>query len=331
MALMTNMMRKRKLNELIASWVEYRDTIARHAGQGEATPEQERRFLELKATIAARLPLLNEFSTGHGTVNQELAANVRGMTDLMNRYLTLNSNGAFDEKAREEFMSKWHSHFLFMNRFKELPGHAPQQRSRLTPAPVSGSSPYSTWGGRRLVSGIFDNWVTRFAVRAAVVIILVVIAARLTNFDFANAGDSAKRIYNEWWGPSSPPQVAAAITKNATKTHAGTIDQSVNASSTGQVPAEKATTTKKKAGNVVMIGPGSENRGKHSVDGTGAFKAPEGPNPLHKAVAFIRDITPRPLREFMSPVTQQWGVEATIAFVGVGLLLVAYMLFGRAR
>ena len=328
MALMTDMFRRRKLNELISSWVEYRDMVARHAGHTQATPDQEQAFLELKASISSRMPLLSEFAAGQGSLNQELQAHVRGMTDLMNRYLTLNTNGSFTDAEREDFMTKWHSHFLYLNRFKGIQAQGSREnRGRASVAPMSGSMPYSTWGGRRLVSGLFDNWLTRFVVRAAIVVILVVIAARLTNFDFSNAGESAKRIYNEWWGPrgTSSGQVAVVVPNpQAGKTEA-TTPKTNSAGTTALTDKEK------KSNSTVMIGPGSSNRAKYRVDGTGNFVAPQGPNPLQKALSVIHDITPRPLRDFMHPVTEQWGVEATVALVGVGLLLVAYMLFGRAR
>jgi hypothetical protein len=328
MAIVNDMMRRKRLNELISSWVEYRDMIARHAGQGQATPEQERKFLDLKAEIAARIPLLQEFS-GHGGLNQELQGHVRGMTDLMNRYLTLNPNGQFTDAEREDFMSRWHAHFLYLNRFKGMQGQ-PQakQKSRLHAAPMSGSNPYATWGGRRLITGMFDNWMTRFVIRASIIVILVTIAVRLTNFDFANAGESVKRIRDQWWGPSgsSNANVAVVVPDDAAK-KPGTSGTGADNASTTTKPPSKPTTGR----NAVIIGPGSGERPKHSVDGSGVFKPPQGANPLQKAVAVIRDITPRPLREFMRPVTNQWGVEATVAMVGVGLLLVAYMLFGRAR
>src|SRR5512140_318180 len=155
MPFVNDMMRRRRLNELIASWVEYRDMISRHAGQGPTAPEQEKHYLDLQASIAERLPILQEFAAGHGqgSLNQDVQSQIRGITEFMNHHQDLSGNGSFDDAGRQAFMTRWHSYFLFMNRFKGMQNKTQHRTLRDVYSPIA--SPTPTWGGRRLVAGIF--------------------------------------------------------------------------------------------------------------------------------------------------------------------------------
>ena len=108
------MSRTRKLDRLIEQWIEYRDTVSRLGGQPGATPDQERLFLELKASLAGLMPMLQD-SLSQGGLNTEAQSNVRGMTVLMNGQVSLSGHTPGDD-----FLNRWHTHYLYLNKYKGM-------------------------------------------------------------------------------------------------------------------------------------------------------------------------------------------------------------------
>jgi hypothetical protein len=344
MQFMDRMTRRRKLDRLIEQWIEYRDMVSRHGGQSSVSPEQEKLFLTLKATISGLLPILQDGQPG--APNTEAQTNARGMTDLMNLQLSLSGVSPGDD-----FLNRWHAHYLYLNKYKGQREHAPaafQHRSGAIPgAPASmpGDSYYKGGFARRYIRPLFDNWFTKFVVRLAVVAGLVLLVAKVLNVDLTQVPGAAQRTWSEWWAPAEPTAQGPVSTgrkavdsaRGSTVTHQDRIDETVQGSTgTGAATGGGAgPIAAKPAGGVrqeraVRINqPRPQER--FSVDGTDVFVPPSTPAIVPKAKGFFGGLIPRPLKEFFNPVTQRYGVEVTVAMVGIGLLLVAYMLFGRAR
>lgn len=120
-----------KLRQLIRGWVEFREIVTGSLGAQSVTPEQEERFMRVKAQIASRLPHLA--TLGSGTMAQEAQKQIGFMTDLLNRYRTLRLDAPPGARDREEFDRIWHQHFIFLNKMKgaqrapaaRYPGHGP--------------------------------------------------------------------------------------------------------------------------------------------------------------------------------------------------------------
>ncbi|HEX7879073.1 MAG TPA: hypothetical protein VF720_06665 [Candidatus Eisenbacteria bacterium] len=357
MQFVDRMSRNRKLDRLIENWIEYRDTVSRLGGQAGATPEQERQFLELKASIAASLPFIAE-SNGSGSLNTEAQANVRGMTDLMNSQLSLASHLPGDD-----FLNRWHTHYLYLNRFKGMAQSArPMHRAGggAAPASMPGDNYYKGDFGRRYIRPIFNNWLTRFVVRLAVVAGLIILVAKVLNVDLNRAPEWGKQVASDWWGPGSgnstssstnttggrapagplnaPKDTRASVNKS-TRTHQDAMDSAIEGAEradgsgggAGPVAAVKPGQGKPVSGNrTVTINSGPRNT-KYSPDGSNVFQPPATPGVVNDAKVVANRLVPRPVKDFFQPVTSRYGVEVTVAMVGIGLLLVAYMIFGRAR
>jgi hypothetical protein len=108
-----------KLRDLIRSWVEFRGIVTDSFGAQTVTPEQEDRFLQVKARIARRLPHLTVSATG--VLAQEAQKQASLMTELLNRYRTLKHEAPPAQREREEFDRIWHQHFIFLNKMKGAP------------------------------------------------------------------------------------------------------------------------------------------------------------------------------------------------------------------
>ena len=108
-----------RLRELIRSWVAFREVVMGSLGSQTITPEQEERFMRVKARIASRLPLLT--SAASGPLSQEAVKQVGLMTELLNRYRTLRQDVPPTQRDREEFDRIWHHHFIFLNKVKGAP------------------------------------------------------------------------------------------------------------------------------------------------------------------------------------------------------------------
>ena len=330
MSFIDQLSRRRGLNRLIDQWVEYRDMVSRWSGQEGIPPEAERTFLELKASIAARLPLLQD-GQGPGSISSEAQSQAKGMVELMNGQLALVGEG-----PASDFLNRWHAHYLYLHRFKGQDRHPARPRHVSgAPASMPGDNYYRGSWLYRTLRGLFDNWFTRFVVRLAVVAGLVILVARVLDIDLRHAPEWGRRVAAEWWGPAQPtsgggPTGAVGQTRQAVGNATRAAEQKVEA---GMRAAEGKAAEKPPAGtgrNVVTIN-GGQPQVKHSVNGTGVFQPPPTPAVIPKARAFFSQFVPRPVREFFHPVSERYGVELTVAMIGIAMLLIAYMIFGRAR
>jgi hypothetical protein len=345
MQFVDRMTRKRKLDRLIEQWIEYRDMVSRYGGQSGVAPEQEKVFLSLKATIAGLLPILQDSQPG--APNTEAQSNVRGMTDLMNVQLSLAGVSPGDD-----FLNRWHAHYLYLNKHKGQREHAPAAYRHHgggvipgAPASMPGDSYYKGGFARRYIRPLFDNWFTKFVVRMAVVAGLVLLVAKVLNVDLNQVPGAAQRTWSSWWAPAEPTtsgpvgtgRRAVDSARSSTVTHQDRIDQTVQGSTgTGAATGGGAGPIAARPGGGVrqdravrINQPRPQER--FSVDGTDVFVPPSTPAIVPKAKGFFGGLIPRPVKDLFSPVTERYGVEVTVAMVGIGLLLVAYMLFGRAR
>jgi hypothetical protein len=324
MTIMGRLVQRKKLDGLIASWVQYRDMVTRHTGDSSATPEEERQFLELKGLISSLLPLLVK-TVSPGGLHQEVENQVRGMTDLMNRSLTLGGDGSTRPADWNEFLARWHTHYLYLNRFK---GQERERgpRPKAPRAPVSGTPAADV---HRTVRGLFDNWLTKFVVKVAVLFAMVVLGAKILNVDLSKAPEWGKSVARDWWGPER--DLSAKTGPGGASPAAGTTQAGTNARSPagGSTPAKENATAGQD--RTIRIG-GSPRSTPYSVDGQETVAAPPLPKAFGKLKEALKRVVPRPLKEgFLQPLYSQYGVEATVAMVGILLLLVAYMVFGRAR
>jgi len=345
MQFLDRMSRNRKLDRFMEQWIEYRDTVSRLGGQAGVTPEQERQFLALKASLSESLPSLQD-SHNQGSLNTEAQANVRGMTDLMNGQISLGGVTPGDD-----FLNRWHTHYLYLNKYKGMAQSTRSARSvggSAAPSSMPGDGFYKGGFTHRYIRPIFNNWLTRFVVRLAVVAGLIILVAKVLNVDLRQAPQWGQQVAHDWWGPGSTtpsgtaggPLNAPKTTTNAvgksTRTHQDAMDSAVNGAEkadgsgggSGPIAAKKPGTV---TGNRAITINGGDRNAKYSPDGSDIFKPPQTPGVITDTGAAINRLIPRPVKEFLSPVTQKYGVEVTVAMVGIGLLLLAYMIFGRAR
>ena len=345
MQFVDRMSRNRKLDRLIEQWVEYRDTVSRLGGQAGATPEQERQFLTLKASISEYLPMLQD-GQSQGSVNTEAQANVRGMTDLMNGQLSLSGHTPGDD-----FLNRWHTHYLYLNKYKGMAHTARPARTlggSSAPASMPGDAYYRGGFAHRFIRPIFNNWLTRFVVRLAVVAGLIILVAKVLNVDLRQAPQWGQQVAHDWWGPGSgtptgatggplnAPKTATNSAGKSTRTHQDAMDSAVKGAETadgsgggsGPIAAKKPGAVTSNRTFTINGGP---RNARYSPDGSDIFTPPPTPGIVTDAGATVNRLIPRPIKEFLSPVTQKYGVEVTVAMIGIGLLLLAYMIFGRAR
>lgn len=300
MSFLDRMARRRRLDRLIEQWVEYRDTVTRWAGPADPPPEVERKFLELKAMIAAGLAPLHGPAVP-GPAGGEAASHARGMTELMNGQPTLSHGSPGDD-----FLNRWHAHYLYLHRFRE---QAPSATGPLAASRAPASMPVASGaGGRtssRVIRGLFDNWLTRFLVRAAIVAGLVVLVAQVLHVDLRRLPEWGRRVAAGW--ESSAPATTAVK------------------------PAGRPTAPPAAAGDRTIRINAARPAGKHSVDDSGIFQPPPAPEFVPKVKRLLQKAIPGPLRDFLRPVSQRYGVELTVAMFGILMLLLAYMIFGRVR
>jgi hypothetical protein len=109
---------RRRLQQLIDKWTEYRSLVLNRMGAPNLQNEEEKRFLNLKGKIAEDLTGLS--LSLQPSLAQEVQGHMRGITQLMGRYPTLFTDGPLDEQNRAEFERSWHDHFLFFNRLKGI-------------------------------------------------------------------------------------------------------------------------------------------------------------------------------------------------------------------
>ena len=74
---------KRKVKNLIQTWVRFGDFLKTSLGREDVQQAQEEEFLRLKAKIAHLLPVLTVVERGRATDPEALAA-VRDITEMLN-------------------------------------------------------------------------------------------------------------------------------------------------------------------------------------------------------------------------------------------------------
>jgi hypothetical protein len=157
-----------RLRELIRGWVEFREIVVSSLGAQSVTPEQEERFMRVKARIASRLPLLT--AAGSGPIAQEAQKQVGFMTDLLNRYRTLRLEAPPGQRDREEFDRIWHQHFIFLNKMKGVQRAAAPRHSGHGAGVPTGMPRHRT---RRRVPGLgLLGFVFRIGVFALVIYLI---------------------------------------------------------------------------------------------------------------------------------------------------------------
>jgi hypothetical protein len=161
---------QRKLQGLIGDWQVFRDAVLRTDKATAITPEEENRFLKIKARIAVQLPLL----TGNvpRTLAKEAGDHAQQMTHLLNRYEKLSSEQLKLEEEREKFDHFWHQTYVFLNKLKGvgLAGERPMPRKGpATTAGVPGKKP------RRAIPG---TWLFKFVIRLGLIVLAIFLLGR---------------------------------------------------------------------------------------------------------------------------------------------------------
>jgi hypothetical protein len=162
---------KRKLQNLIDDWGKLRDVVLRAEGVPSVLPSEERRFLELKGGIAARLTMLDGAPR---SLSQEAQNISQLMTGLLNRYERLDSDHLKSEQERAKFESFWHQCFVFLSKLKGVDlADASPARSAKAPIPAPAGVPR-----RRIGRSIPGAWAFRFVLRVAVIAVAVYLLGR---------------------------------------------------------------------------------------------------------------------------------------------------------
>lgn len=299
----------RRLDDLIAGWIEYRDRVAAQVARGSATPDEEREFLELKGRIAASLPCLSG-AFPPGSLNHELQQHSRGMTELLNRYVRLSGDGAPSESNQGEFVSRWQAHYLYLNKFKGLQAARPPVPAR-SRAPVSGIPVTLV---RRPLQRLFGHALMRFAVKSAVLLGLLLLGSRLLGLDLRRTPEWLARAYHQL---GTPPQ---SVAEKAGPRAPG--EPRATGAAGGTAPTARD--------RVVRLGaPGAP--AQYSVDGSGDFHPPAPTEWVGGVKELARRLTPQPLRNSLSNLFRPHGSEATLALLGILFFILAYFFFGRGR
>jgi|GEM_PF-3172232 len=108
---------KRKVKNLIQTWVRFGDFLKTSLGREDVQQAQEEEFLRLKAKIAHLLPVLTVVERGRATDPEALAA-VRDITEMLNTFTTLARPEPVTKRDLEDVIGKWHSIFIFLNKLE---------------------------------------------------------------------------------------------------------------------------------------------------------------------------------------------------------------------
>jgi hypothetical protein len=125
----------RDLERLIRNWESYRDMVMAALATDQTSERQEKKFLELKAELAAQLQWLDETLPRSMAYESHQSAEV--MADLMRRHVTLRT---FDMDQRwdpQDFQNTWHQYFIYLNRLRGAKMNA--ERDHAEAGPVVGS------------------------------------------------------------------------------------------------------------------------------------------------------------------------------------------------
>lgn len=160
-----------RLRKLTTNWVEYRNLVVETLQAGKSTPKQEKRFLALKARIAAALPLIEQ--TVPKALSEETAQELALVTKLLNATESLKSGLPSDERDLQDFERYWHERYMFLNKLRgtPLPKEEKKRTKKKVKAPVPTGIPIRR-KPRTLPRFSLIGFAMRFLVFAAVVYVL---------------------------------------------------------------------------------------------------------------------------------------------------------------
>jgi len=165
-----------RYQKLIRMWIAYRDTVQRFEGAKGITDDHEKRFLKLKARIAAHLPIVE--GRAPESMAREAQRRVMLMTDLLNRHRSLRSEEPPTEAEREEFTKTWHEHYIFLNQLKGVPVvHEKPIKQR---PPQGAPSGMPTRKLRR--QPVPGSWFVRFVLRVGVIAVAAWLVGKALGF-----------------------------------------------------------------------------------------------------------------------------------------------------
>jgi hypothetical protein len=108
---------RRKIRNLIETWVRFGEFLKTSLGKEGVQKAQEEEFLRLKAKIAHLLPVLTVIEKGGG-VDPEALASVRDITEMLNSFATLATPEPLTAEETEEIIGRWHTIFIFLNKLE---------------------------------------------------------------------------------------------------------------------------------------------------------------------------------------------------------------------
>jgi hypothetical protein len=165
-AMFSNHNFKKRLEKLIGQWVDYRTLVVTRMGAEDVTPDEERRFLELKGKIAENLAgVAGGMPAG---TSQEVHGHQRSLGEFLNRYTNLQVAEPPSPRDREEFEREWHRQYLFLNRLKGVPSPAGKKNHQSRAKPVAVTPTPGLYRGRS-----FGGWFVKFVVRLALLVVAI--------------------------------------------------------------------------------------------------------------------------------------------------------------
>ncbi len=108
---------RRKIRNLIDTWVRFGEFLKTSLGKEGVQKAQEEEFLRLKAKIAHLLPVLTVIEKG-GSIDPEALAAVRDITEMLNSFATLATPEPLTAEETEEIIGRWHTIFIFLNKLE---------------------------------------------------------------------------------------------------------------------------------------------------------------------------------------------------------------------
>jgi len=166
-----------RYQKLIRMWIAYRDMVQRFEGAKGVTDDHEKRFLKLKARIAALLPILE--GRAPGSMAREAQRRAMLMTDLLNRHRSLRRDEPPTDAEREEFTKTWHEHYIFLNQLKGIPV--------VHEKPVKPRPPKEAPSGlptRKVGRPTTGGWFLRFVLRVGVIAVAIWVVAKALGFSW---------------------------------------------------------------------------------------------------------------------------------------------------
>jgi hypothetical protein len=167
---------RRKIRNLIDTWVRFGEFLKTSLGKEGVQKAQEEKFLRLKARIAHLLPILTVIEKG-GTIDPEALTAVRDITGMLNSFTTLATPEPLTAEETEEIIARWHSIFIYLNR---LEGALRERRYGFVGR-----------GSGEVVEGGFARFsrsrLTRFLLSLIIIVAGVTLVAGLLDFSLEDA------------------------------------------------------------------------------------------------------------------------------------------------